>query len=71
MIAQQPRLSLSLVLDSSGGHHQLLEVANDFVGQDDPEFALDELGHFFSEKGSMILRGFVASTADASVFLVR
>jgi hypothetical protein len=44
-------------------------VADLFVGQDGPESVLDELGHFFTEKGGLLGSGGVASSANAFVFL--
>jgi hypothetical protein len=44
-------------------------VADLLVGQDCPEFVLDELGHFLSEKGGLLGSGGVAPSVDALVFL--
>ncbi len=69
VVAEQAGLAVPLVLDGSGGEHEVREVANLLVGQDCPESVLDELGHFFSEEGGLLGSGGVASSADALVFL--
>jgi hypothetical protein len=71
MVAQQARFAFPLFLDCRWGKHEFLEVPYEEVRQHDPKFALDELRHFFSQEGGMVLGGFVATTVDAGILLVR
>jgi hypothetical protein len=69
VITEQAGLAVALILDGGWGEHEVFEVSDLVVGQDNPEAVLDELSHFFSEEGRLLGSGGVASSADALVFL--
>ena len=54
MVAQEPLAPLSLLLDDSGGEHQLGWVSDLFVGQHHPDLFLNVVGHLLLEEGSML-----------------
>jgi hypothetical protein len=71
VVAEQAGFALSFFLDGGRRQHEFFQVGDQEVRKNDPELALNKFCHFFPQKLGVIHGGSMASTVDASVFLVR
>jgi hypothetical protein len=68
VIAQESGLALSFFLDRGWRKLELRQGAHQAVRQDDPESALNELGHFLSEEFGVLLGRAMATPFNVGVF---
>ena len=67
VVAEETRFSIAFVLDSCRRELQGWLVTDELVREDNPEAAVNELGHFRAEEVSVFIGGSVATSFDVEV----